>query len=359
MASIRTRTLKDGSKSYEVCFRTYTANGIEYRSDSFRNKEQAKRRRAEIEQQLIANKYGWVEFKPVSFSRFVDENYMPAYLDNKALKPKTVKVYLNACNHLKKYFQHRKMDTITTEDIMLFKNTRAKETGNRTVNIDLLTLKQICDHAITNSYIKNNPYISKRIGKLPENVRERYLTVEEEKQLLDNATAWAQYVITVCLQTGLRHNELSNFLFSDINYTNNYITVRAEISKNKKSRTIPITSTLKSALQFLSENWINPLTSKIMKRQEQQKRYVFCNESGERIKSFKKTVTNTVRKAGLKDVSMHTFRKTLASRLVQKGISPQIVAEILGHSSTQVTIKHYAFLNNQTKQEAMLKLNTP
>jgi len=46
----------------------------------------------------------------------------------------------------------------------------------------------------------------------------------------------------------------------------------------------------------------------------------------------------------LHDVTIHALCKTFASWLVQAGASLQEVKELLGHSTVQITEKHYAYL---------------
>lgn len=358
MASIISRKLKNHETTYYVVYKAHTNDGYkQIWKFAGKNKEKAKRIKADLECKLINAKFNLIEYESLSFSKFVDEDFIPAKVYGKTLRENTKKMYIGACKNLTNYFQNKLLNTITTADLITFKNVRSQETGNRSVNIELLTVRQILEYAQINNYIQHNPYIPKVIGKLPEVENKRYLSEDEIKILMANASPWGRYVIFVILQTGFRHNEASNFLFSDINYDTNFIKVSAEVSKNKKERYIPISSNLKKVLLFLRDNWIDPKTNMIVVRKHCQKVYVFCNEHGNKIQSFKKTIANAVKKAGLKKTSCHTLRKSLGSKLVQAGVSLQVVSKILGHSNTQVTEKHYAFLANKNLQEAVSKLD--
>jgi len=58
----------------------------------------------------------------------------------------------------------------------------------------------------------------------------------------------------------------------------------------------------------------------------------------------------------LHDVTIHTLRKTFASWLVQAGASLQEVKELLGHSTVQITERHYAYLAPKNLRSAVDKL---
>ena len=68
--------------------------------------------------------------------------------------------------------------------------------------------------------------------------KERFLTPEEIKNLLENSNKYLKRIIIFLLETGLRINELINLLYTDIATdlkTNiQYVVIKKEISKNKK-----------------------------------------------------------------------------------------------------------------------------
>jgi site-specific recombinase XerD len=93
--------------------------------------------------------------------------------------------------------------------------------------------------------------------------------------------------------------------------------------------------------------------------------YVFYNpETGEQWKDLWLGLKKACRKAGLQDVTWHTFRHTFASRLTRAGADLVSVKELLGHSkellghsSITVTMR-YAHTNRDAKARAV-KLLTP
>ena len=75
-------------------------------------------------------------------------------------------------------------------------------------------------------------------------------------------------------------------------------------------------------------------------------------ETGGRWKDLWLGLKNSCRKAGLSDVTWHTFRHTFASRLTRNGADLVTVKELLGHSSVSVTMR-YAHTNRDAKKRAV------
>ena len=63
-----------------------------------------------------------------------------------------------------------------------------------------------------------------------------------------------------------------------------------------------------------------------------------------------------VRHAGVKDLHFHDLRRTFASRLAERGVSLQTIADLLGHGATYVT-ERYAHLRPETLRETVALLS--
>ena len=70
----------------------------------------------------------------------------------------------------------------------------------------------------------------------------------------------------------------------------------------------------------------------------------------------KKQFQSVVKKAGLKDVTLHTCRHTFASTLVRSGIDLVTVARLMGHSTTRMT-ERYSHLSRTHQSDAVKKLD--
>jgi integrase len=71
---------------------------------------------------------------------------------------------------------------------------------------------------------------------------------------------------------------------------------------------------------------------------------VFCWPDGSFLPPHKvtQTVVRRMRKAGIKDASLHTLRHTHASNLLSKGVPLPTVSSRLGHSDTNITARIYS-----------------
>ena len=68
------------------------------------------------------------------------------------------------------------------------------------------------------------------------------------------------------------------------------------------------------------------------------------------------TVDRVAVRAGLgRKVTPHTLRRTFGSDLLNKGVRLEVVSKLLGHSSTAVTERCYARLQDETIRDEMLK----
>ena len=70
---------------------------------------------------------------------------------------------------------------------------------------------------------------------------------------------------------------------------------------------------------------------------------------------MKEGFKSSLKRAGLKGITWHTFRHTFASRLVAKGVDLNAVKELLGHWTFTVTMR-YAHTNQEPNARAVAAL---
>ena len=63
------------------------------------------------------------------------------------------------------------------------------------------------------------------------------------------------------------------------------------------------------------------------------------------------------RDCGLDGVHFHTLRHTFATRAVEAGFEIKSLSEILGHSTTTITLDRYMHSSLELKRENMRKLS--
>lgn len=62
--------------------------------------------------------------------------------------------------------------------------------------------------------------------------------------------------------------------------------------------------------------------------------------------------------AGLGDIRFHDLRYTCVTLLLNLGVPPQVVRDIVGHSDIEVTMTIYAHLSLDDKRSALTKLGS-
>ncbi len=85
---------------------------------------------------------------------------------------------------------------------------------------------------------------------------------------------------------------------------------------------------------------------------------VFWWKEGKRIGSIKTGYKAALRRAGLehKKYRFHDLRHTFATRLIERGVDPFTVQELLGHASITTT-QRYAHPNLEGKRRAVARLS--
>jgi len=245
---------------------------------------------------------------------------------------------------LVKHFKDIDLSKIAPSMIQKFMAQRQKEGNSKsTVNRYLALLKKMLNIAIEEGYLEHNPVTKIKFYSEKDNLKERILSEEEEKRLMDESPDHLKSIITVALQTGMRLGEILNLEWEQIDFQDQSILV--EKTKSGRSRTIPINPLLFKELQKLrSDNGQSP--------------YVFPNpETGKPLTTVKTSFTGACRRAGIEGLRFHDLRHTFASLMLMRGAKPKVISEALGHSSVAFTMDVYSHIIDGMQEEAMALLD--
>jgi integrase len=261
--------------------------------------------------------------KPVLFEAFAD-----AYIEKHAKvnnRPASVKRDRNSLTHLKPFFKNKYLQNITPELVEGYKAERKGQVSTTSVNREVTLLKSIMAKALEWKRISVNPIAGKAVKKFPEEVRTmRILTADEARELLAYAYGWLKAFIVIALCTGMRRNEILTLTWEDVNFAANEIRIRAEISKSKRVRLVPMNEEVKKTIQSIPK----------------RNRFIFFNEeTGRNLQDIKTAFRTAKKKAGIKgSLRVHDLRHTAASWMIEDGIDLVTVKEILGHASIETTM---------------------
>ncbi|MBQ3565261.1 MAG: tyrosine-type recombinase/integrase family protein, partial [Alphaproteobacteria bacterium] len=145
---------------------------------------------------------------------------------------------------------NKKLIDITVDDIHSIIATALKKRTTRTADFIKTVFRQIFNFAISRDlYFKNNPAMKIKI-KLEDNKRDRFLTQEEAKLLLDELKKHSINVhdqALLCIYTGMRPKEIFNLQWEHIQWDIDRILLLN--TKNGKNYMIPMHPLVKEMLQ--------------------------------------------------------------------------------------------------------------
>jgi len=160
------------------------------------------------------------------------------------------------------------------------------------------------------------------------------LLVKPSKRDFSNYRNWV--AINVLIGTGCRRRTLVNIKVSDIDFMNNFLSLR--ITKSRNAQINPLSQTLASVLK----EYVNA-------RKAKPDDYLICNAFGGQM--LENGLTHEIQKynwkRGVKKSSLHLFRHTFARMYLQAGGNVVYLSRILGHQSITTTMEYvYLFADD-------------
>lgn len=204
----------------------------------------------------------------------------------------------------------------------------AEGVGPATINREIAVLSSAFNLAAREwEWCRSNPCAKIKPEKEPPG-RDRYLTREEEKKLLDGCSNWLQDIVVFALNTGMRQGEILSLRWPSVDLFRRTATV--ERSKNGEKRTIPVNEAVMELLKVKSK--VRSISCDL----------VFPNSVGKVIErgNLERSWRAGKRKAKLDDFRFHDLRHTFATRLVQAGVDVYKVQKLLGHKDPKMTQRY-------------------
>ena len=274
----------------------------------------------------------WFERLPGEEKTFAE--MMEKYLREYSARNKAPKSYIrdkSLADHLLDSFGDLTLTEITSNLISDYKTKRRDEgAAPKTVNNELMLMNHAFNLAIKEwEWIKENP-VSKVSKEKFNNLIERWMTYEEEENLLRHSIEWLRPILILGIETGLRQSELLNLQWPQVDLFKKTLTILEQ--KNKSKDTLP-----------LSEKALEMLKARVKVRHIKSN-FVFFNGNGNRIdaRDLLRAFYSATKRAGLQGLRWHdATRHTFATRLVQGGTDIYTVQK-LGRWKTISMVQRYA-----------------
>jgi integrase len=270
-------------------------------------------------------------------AKYKDGKLFPAKIVNgrKVAGLKSVGPALAALKPLQDWFAKQRIKTITHADVQTYKLKRFETPtihgGQRqisSVNRELELLRAMMRFAVRLGWLVRSPFEmgDPLISKADETKRERVLSHDEERRLLDaclkrdkqGRQRWLHIraILITALDTSARRDELFKLRWRDVNFANRTISIIAENCKTARPRIVGMTHRVLSELTSLWE------------------------VSGKDLEALVFGVTNTIktgwktvcREAGVEDYHWHDGRHTGTTRMVSTRQPSAVVMKVTGHT---------------------------
>lgn len=273
---------------------------------------------------------------------------MKAFITEHAatLKPSAARRYGVSVKWLNEKFGDGFIDAVDRKSLAEFEAWRRGDGASApTIRRDLACLSSILSMCEDKDWLEEgrNPvraYMRRRAKRgLKESPgRTRYLSEAEESALLAEASTLVRAAVVLAIDTGLRQEEMFSLTWPQVDLSGRSIAT-TEDTKSGRKRVVPISG---RAAHFLAQSKLERSVGNVASL------YVFCHEDGTRIGRVRKGFEAAARRAGIEDIRWHDLRRTAGCRWLQRdGLSLEKVSTLLGHSSTLVTQRSYAFLKGE------------
>ncbi len=266
------------------------------------------------------------------------------------LKPTTKRVYISHIdNQIIPAIGNIPLRKLSTDVLQEFVNELEVSAATAKTIFSILKLALIA--AEDKGYI-NNVWSKVKLPK-KDSRTVRVLTESEQRQLEKSLRTNEDIGILICLYTGLRIGELCALKWENIDFETATLSVVGTQTRTgagvgvtspksrSSNRKIPIPMFLAEKIRAL------PRTSE----------YVLSYDGKPYdVRTYRRHFKRVLKRAGLPDIKFHSLRHTFATRALEVGMDYKTLSEILGHSSTAITLDLYAHSLDEHKKNEMNKV---
>ena len=278
-------------------------------------------------------------------------------LDAYKEKVKDQKYYVTSIQYLvpviEGYFGERLLSQIDYKVLEDFRDERKKtpcQHGGarceRTVDLEMGILRHIFNKGLRWKMLDRSPFENAEdLFYKTRNKRERALTEDEIKRLIDASPKFLKPIIIAAVYTGLRKNDILTLRWKNVDLERGVIRLVEE--KTGKTRNIVLNSDMITLLKSL------PVKGE----------YVFPNRKGKPFIDVKRSFEKALKNAGIKQsedrrekIVFHTLRHTCISLLTEKGADTTAVKNYVAHADEKMTA-HYTHLSEEYARRTSDLLN--
>ena len=189
--------------------------------------------------------------------------------------------------------------------------------------------------------ISNNPTVNIGAIKSQKKIRKPFSAVDIERLKESCTSDRDKAIIALLLSTGCRISEVCMLDRDSVDFDNMEVLV---LGKGNKERTV----------------FIDDITAMLLRRYTESRRdesvSLFVGKGTKRLLpgGVRIMLKRLESRSGVDNVHPHRFRRTLATNLIDRGMSIQEVATILGHEKLDTTMR-YVYVNNTNVKNSYMR----
>ncbi|WP_228479004.1 tyrosine-type recombinase/integrase [Listeria seeligeri] len=298
------------------------------------------------------------------------ELFIKTFKEGKS-SPATIDLYELAYNQFISYFDEKiKLNSIDAVQYQQFINHLAVDYAIATVDTRHRKIRAIFNKAVHLGYMKKNPAIGAHIsGQDVAKTKAQYMETDKVHLLLKELAKFhsvSRAVIFVAAQTGMRFEEIIALTKKDINLNKKIITLE-NAWDYKYTNFFVDTKTGDERTIYIDESTCQFLCSYMEWHDDYLKQYDLVNPYNLIFLTYhNKPVDNASCNKALKKlckmidsepVTLHKLRHTHTGLCVEAGMDIIYVADRLGHSDINTTLKYYSHLSNNIRQQNQSKVD--
>lgn len=270
-----------------------------------------------------------------------------AQLEGQGRASATILAYTKDIEQLATFLKkdgHLTAASITSEDIDGFKaDLDSKHYTAKSISRKLNSIKAFFRYLKTQNMVDINPAATVSHPKY-DLKPPRVLSKLEYRALRDACRSDSRIsaIVELLLQTGMRISELANLSITDLDLTNNKITVRAY--ESHPERDIPLNTAAKSALETY-----------LVERPKGGAKNVFITKTGNPflVRNIRSSIDRFFMLAGIKDAKVNDLRHTFIAQQLMAGTPLVYVSKLAGHKRLSTTEKYLEFISEKGNKEKL------
>lgn len=273
---------------------------------------------------------------PVTVAEVLDR-----YLDHHEtrLAPATVKLYRHHAKvRILPALGRTPADRLTTPQVQRWLDSLRGTAAPGTIRISRAVLSSALAHAVRLGVIANNPAQHTWLP-MGEGKKITTWTEPQVRAVFDAVTEplW-QAVYSLALTAGLRPGELRALQWADVDEAGCRIHVRRTVADSEAGRYVKAgTKRGKGRVVRLA-----PEVMRLVLALPRTGPYVFGGADYLRQWGWIREHKRICQAAGVPVIRLHDLRHTCATLMMERGVHPRVVADVLGHSGVTITLDRYS-----------------